>query len=75
MFRHVGAVIVGVILAVALVAGAETISHLTYPPPVGLDLSDTAAVRAWVTTLPKGAFALVLIGWTLGAFGERRARC
>ena len=67
MFRHVGAVVIGVVLAVAFVAAAETVSHFAYPPPAGLDFADTAAVKDWVATLPKGAFALVLIGWTLGA--------
>jgi hypothetical protein len=68
MFRSILAVVAGVILAVALVAAAETVSHFTYPPPAGLDLGDSAAVKSWVGSLPFGAFAVVLIGWTLGAF-------
>jgi hypothetical protein len=75
-------VVVGMIVAIALVAAAELISHFKYPPPPGLDLSDTAAVKAWVATLPAGSFMLVLVGWTLGALAgpaaailiERRAR-
>ena len=67
MFRQVSAIVAGIVIAIALVAIAEIAAHFIYPPPSDLDLANTAAVRAWVATLPFGAFALVLMGWALGA--------
>lgn len=56
----------GIIVAVAVVWGVEALGHVVYAPPADLDFNDADAMRAYIQTLPPGAFAFVLGGWLLG---------
>jgi pimeloyl-ACP methyl ester carboxylesterase len=66
--RHIGAVIAGLIVAFALVAGAEGIVHVLYPPPPGTNMEDFEQVKRFIATLPLPAYLLVLAGWLIGTF-------
>jgi hypothetical protein len=66
MMRRVFGVIVGFVVAFLCVQGAELFVHLLYPPPLGADLHNSATLKAFVATLPPGAFLLVLAGWLAG---------
>jgi hypothetical protein len=68
ILRRVGAVIVGLIVAFLLVAGAESISHILHPPPPGTDMHDMNQVKAFVATLPMSALLVVLAGWLIATF-------
>jgi hypothetical protein len=68
MARSVLAVFLGLVLAVVTIVVLESVGHAVYPPPLGLDLSDPASLRAHVANMPTGAFLLLLLGWFLGAF-------
>jgi hypothetical protein len=68
ILRRVGAVIVGMIVAFLLVAGAEGIAHKTYPPPPGTNMQDMAQVKAFVATLPLSVLLIVLTGWLIATF-------
>ncbi|MGH8015959.1 MAG: hypothetical protein ACREBV_07200 [Candidatus Zixiibacteriota bacterium] len=68
MIRKILAVLAGVITAFVVVILVEAISALVYPPPPGLDMTDTEAMKEYVKTLPTGAFLFVLAGWTIAAF-------
>ena len=67
--RSVLAVLAGAIVAGVLIAIAESISVMTYPMPPGVDPHDHAAMREHIQSLPIGAFAFVLVAWSIGAFG------
>ncbi len=66
MGRIVIAVIAGMIVAVAVVAGIEALSHTMFPPPPGTDLSDPAQMAALMDNIPLVAKIAVMIAWFLG---------
>ncbi len=63
ILRRIGAVVLGVILAVAIVQIAEWIVHEMYPPPPGYNMRDMNQVKKFVAGLPVTAMVLVLAGW------------
>ncbi|GMV60719.1 MAG: hypothetical protein AMXMBFR72_38050 [Betaproteobacteria bacterium] len=67
--RSVLAVVVGVVVAFALVAAIETAGHAVYPVPKGLDFTNREQVRAYIQALPLGALMFVLAAWTVAPFG------
>lgn len=66
--RSVLAAFTGIIVAVAIVWGVETLGHVVYSPPADLDFNDADAMRAYIETLPPGALAFVLFAWLLATF-------
>jgi len=62
------AVIAGVVVAFAVIAGIEAIGHQVYPVPAGLDLSKPKLIQEHVQNLPLGALLFVLVAWLAGAF-------
>jgi hypothetical protein len=68
MFRSVGAIVVGVIVAFATVMLIDMVNHSVFPPPEGLDFSDPDAIRPYLATLPVGAFLLILASSVIAAF-------
>ena len=63
ILRRIGAVVLGVILAVAIVQAAELIVHQMYPPPAGYNMRDMNQVKKFVAGLPVTAMVIVLAGW------------
>jgi hypothetical protein len=68
VLRRVGGVVAGLIVAFALVAGAEAIVHVLYPPLPGTNMEDFEQVKRFVAGLPLTAYLLVLTGWLIGTF-------
>jgi putative effector of murein hydrolase LrgA (UPF0299 family) len=68
ILRRVGAVIVALIVAFLLVAGAEGIAHKIHPPPPGTNMQDMNQVKAFVATLPLSVLLIVLTGWLIATF-------
>ncbi|RDZ29190.1 hypothetical protein [Lysobacter silvisoli] len=68
MGRTIVAVLVGLIAAWITIMLCEFGSAALSPPPTGIDLSDPTALAAHIAAAPPAAMALVLAGWTLGAF-------
>lgn len=64
--RGILGVVVGLIVAFALVQAAEMITHRLYPFPPGADMKDMTTIKKFVATLPMPAFVLVLTGWLAG---------
>jgi hypothetical protein len=58
-------VIAGFVAAVACMLIAEQINHRLYAIP-NIDYKDQVAVKKLVSSLPSGAFVLVLAGWFVG---------
>ena len=68
MFRNAAALVVGVAVAFLTVMLIDYVGHMIYPPPAGLDFSDTSAIEPYLATLPIGAFLFILASSTVAAF-------
>jgi hypothetical protein len=68
MFRSVGAIAAGIVVAYVTVVLINMLNHELFPPPVGLDFSDPDAIRPYLATLPIGAFLLILASSVVAAF-------
>ena len=68
MLRDILAGVAGIIIAVAIVFLADTLSHMLYPLPADLDGNDLEALRDHIETLPSGAFLMVMGGWVVATF-------
>src|SRR3954468_14389919 len=66
MFRSVGVVGLGVVLAGAIVFGVEILGHRFYPPPENIDFNNREALRELLANAPVGALGFVLAAWGLG---------
>lgn len=66
--RFVIAVAAGVFAAALVVSAVETVGHVIYPTPAGLDVSNAGQLRQYMRALPLGGFLLVLGAWVLVAF-------
>ena len=64
--RRIAGVIAGLIATWIPVGGMEMLTHNLYPPPPGTDMSNFAAVKVYVGSLPPTALILVLLGWLIG---------
>ena len=60
---HGGAIVAGVGMALI-----EPLGVLVYPWPVGLAPGDEAALRAFIRTLPAGAFLFIIAASLVGTF-------
>lgn len=71
MGRTILGMLIGVVVAIAVIMAVEAMGHRFWPPPVGLDPTDPAneaAFAAFVTSLPFAAKLFVLVAWLLGTF-------
>jgi hypothetical protein len=71
MGRTILGMLVGVVVAVAVIMLVEMLGHSAWPPPPGLDITDPAneaAFAAFVAQMPLGAKLMVLLAWLLGTF-------
>ncbi len=59
--------VASIVTALAVITFVQLASHKLFPPPPGLDFSDPAAVEAWATDLPIGAYLMVLLSYFAGA--------
>ena len=66
MGRTIAGILVGIVIAVALVFAIEAIIGLIVPAPPGFDMRDPEAVSARVSSLPRWVILLVLVGWLVG---------
>lgn len=66
--RNVLAVIAGVITGGVITMIAEAISHQLYPPPVLVEF-DLTPLKEFLNSLPPEAWAILIFGWLLAAFG------
>ena len=67
----IAAVVVGTLLGMVVMTGLHSASALVYPPPEGIDLMSSdplkqALARAWMETLPAGAFVLAWMAHWMG---------
>jgi len=67
--RSVLAVLAGIAVGVALIAGVGAASTQLYPLPAGLDVNNREAMSNYAATLPLAAFLVVLAGYAVGGLG------
>ncbi len=75
MIRKIAAVVLGIAVAVAIVAATEAIGHAVYPVPADLDVQDAVQFGIYLESLPFGAFLFVLAAWTLATLGGGLLAC
>ena len=63
----------GVVIAGLTIWAIESVGHLVYPPPEGLDFADPDAMQAYIATLPAGAMIFVVAAWLGMKLGSRKA--
>lgn len=71
MGRTILGMLVGVVVAIAVIIAVETLGHRFYPPPPGLDITNPAneaAFAAFVAGMPVAGKLIVLLAWLLGTF-------
>jgi hypothetical protein len=66
ILRRIGAVLLGLVIAIAIVQIAELGVHGMYPPPPGTNMHDMNAIKAYVASMPVAPLLLVLAGWLVG---------
>jgi hypothetical protein len=76
VIRRIIAVIVGVVLAVALIDGSWALAELWFAAPISPDASDQEMLAQFVMGMPLAGQAIVAAGWGLaglvGAFAALR---
>ncbi len=58
----------GILAAIIIIMFVEMINSQAYPPPAGMDMNDSEAVKAYIASLPMTASFIILAGWGLGTF-------
>lgn len=79
MGRTILGMLLGVVTMMFTIYAIESIGHLLYPPPAGLDPRNPDHLQMIVAVAPAGAMAMLVLGWISGAFvggwvGARIAR-
>jgi hypothetical protein len=67
MGRLILGIVAGIVVAFATVFAIDLVGHQIYPLPSDLNLRDPEAVGAFIQTMPRGALAMVVIAWFVGA--------
>jgi len=65
IFGTLGGLVIGLIIIMAV----ESLGHIMYPPPAGVDLKDPEQLKTLMDQVPFGAKLGVLVAWGLGIFG------
>jgi len=68
MLRKILSVIAGILVGGLGIMMIQAISGEIYPWPEGLDYNDKDAFAAFVSTLPVGAFLMVILSYIVGSF-------
>ena len=79
MGRTILGMLLGVVTMMFTIYAIESIGHLLYPPPAGLDPRNPYHLQMIVAFAPAGAMTMLVVGWISGAFvggwvGARIAR-
>lgn len=66
MWRRILGLLAGIVVTAVLVGVVESLGHLVYPPPEGLDLTNPESLKAYMSAVPIGAMLSVLVAWAVG---------
>lgn len=65
--RGIAAILAGLVVAIITVLVTESIGHMIYPPPPGLDISKPEDQAILMDSIPTGAKVAVVVAWFLGS--------
>lgn len=65
--KRIGGTLAGILLAGLVVAVLESLGHMVFPPPPGLDLANPADQARLMEVIPLGAKLAVVLAWFIGA--------
>ena len=65
--RGIAAILAGLVVAIITVLITESIGHMIYPPPAGLDISNPEHQAKLMESIPTGAKVAVVLAWFLGS--------
>lgn len=68
MLRPILGTLAGVVVGVFVVGLVESVGHMIFPPPEGVNLKNPEELTAIMNTIPLGAKISVLIAWGIGVF-------
>lgn len=68
MLRTILAVLVGLVAAMLLIFGLETLGMMMFPPPAGMPLETEADLTRLVAMSSTGKKAWVVFGWAFASF-------
>jgi hypothetical protein len=51
MLKRIGAVLVGLVFAIAIIVGNEFVEAAIHPPPANIDCNKAASVNAYIASL------------------------
>ncbi|NZA24878.1 hypothetical protein H0E84_00620 [Luteimonas sp. SJ-92] len=69
MLRTFGAILLGLLAAVAIMMALEYAAMAVIPPPAGLDLQSEEDLARLMASASTGKLLWVLAGWCLASFG------
>ena len=67
--RKAAGLIVGVAIAIGLIATVQLLGHAVYPPPTNVDFSNEDDARRMLATAPPGSLLFVVGAYVTGVFG------
>jgi hypothetical protein len=67
-WRTILGVIAGVIAGGVVAFGLESLGHIIFPPPSGIDLTNPEQVKTIMDTLPLGSKLFVIAAWIAASF-------
>jgi len=68
MLRSILAVVAGVLVGAVVIFLTESLGHMIFPPPEGIDLKDPEQLKSIMKDIPLGAKLGVLAAWGAGVF-------
>ncbi len=68
MAKRILAVIIGLAIAIGLIALMEKISGKIYPAPARMDFLNPESVKEMMKGMPVGAYLFILFGYIIGSF-------
>jgi len=68
VWRRIGGVLAGLVIAIVIVQIAEMGVHAMNPLEPKIEHPDMATIKEYVAQLPPSALVLVLVGWLVGTF-------
>jgi hypothetical protein len=61
-------IVAGIIAAGVIAFGFESLGHMIYPPPAGLDLTNPEHLKAMMESVPLGSKIIVVVAWAAASF-------
>jgi hypothetical protein len=67
MIRNVLSTFLGLITGIFIIFSLEVLSHIIYPMPAGLNISDMEAIKLYTASAPVSVFILLILSYAIGS--------